>query len=54
MQTGVIDTALTVGGATSGKVYKFKVEARNVIGYSIPSAEISIKAAIIPSAPLNI
>jgi hypothetical protein len=49
-----MDRALTVNGATSGLTYKFKVEARNVIGYSLPSVQFSIKAAIVPAAPLDV
>ena len=36
---------------SSGSNYKFKVEARNAVGYSVYSAEIDILAAIIPGAP---
>jgi hypothetical protein len=43
-----------VSGATPGTTYEFKIEARNVIGYSELSESISIKAAIAPSAPLAV
>jgi len=35
----------------SGQTYKFKVEARNEVGYSPESAELSILAATIPVTP---
>jgi hypothetical protein len=38
-------------GALSGKTYQFKVEARNIIGYSPLSIPLSIKAAIVPGVP---
>lgn len=34
LQANVLTQSLTVSGATPGTSYKFKVEARNVIGYS--------------------
>jgi hypothetical protein len=49
-----MDSMLTVSGATSGKVYKFKVETRNIIGFSDFSEELAIKAAIIPTAPNDV
>lgn len=41
----------TVTSLTAGKTYKFKVEARNSIGYSLPSNELTTIAAIVPTAP---
>ena len=38
-------------GLTAGKTYKFKVEARNSIGYSEESNELTAIAAIVPVAP---
>lgn len=35
----------------SGQTYKFKVEARNEVGFSPESAELSILAATIPVTP---
>jgi hypothetical protein len=35
----------------AGETYKFKVEARNDVGYSSPSQEISIMAATFPDPP---
>jgi hypothetical protein len=45
---------LLTAGVVSGTYYKFKVEARNVIGYSALSAEISILAATVPPAVTNV
>lgn len=52
--TGVTTKSITVEGATPGKTYQFKIDSRNVIGYSQESAPITIKAAIIPSAPQQV
>jgi hypothetical protein len=38
----------------SGENYRFKVEARNTVGYSALSEEIIIRAAEIPSIPIGI
>jgi hypothetical protein len=43
--TGLADTSDIVTGLTQGTTYKFKVESRNVIGFSPLSIEISVKAA---------
>lgn len=51
---GVIDSAYTVLGMTTGSTYTFKVQARNAYGYSWTSNTESILAAqkpAIPSAP---
>jgi len=45
---------LDVTGASPGTTYEFKIEARNIIGYSAQSESLSIKAAIIPQAPTDI
>jgi hypothetical protein len=34
--------------------YKFKVQARNAVGYSLDSAEITIRAAKVPDVPTNV
>lgn len=39
---------------TPGLFYKFKVTARNTVGSSVYSEEISILAAKIPDAPINV
>lgn len=39
---------------TPGLFYKFKVTARNPVGFSLESDEISILAAKIPDAPVNL
>lgn len=36
---------------TAGRTYKFKIEARNTVGYSLESEELSILAAVIPGKP---
>lgn len=54
LQSGILTQSLTVSGATGGKTYQFKVEARNVIGYSEYSEVIAVKSAIIPTAPVSV
>jgi hypothetical protein len=54
LQDGVTSQSLEATGATPGTTYEFKIESRNIIGYSTESESISIKAAIIPSAPTNV
>jgi hypothetical protein len=50
--SGVTTTSYTkTTGITAGTTYKFKVKARNAIGLSADSAEFSIVAATVPSAP---
>jgi hypothetical protein len=43
-----------VTGLTPGVYYNFKVEARNIVGYSLYSAEITELAAQIPDAPTGL
>lgn len=38
----------------TGLNYKFKVQSRNAVGYSLDSAEVIIRAARIPDIPSNI
>lgn len=37
-----------------GVNYKFKVQARNAVGYSLDSSEITIRAARVPDVPTNV
>jgi hypothetical protein len=39
---------------TTDEVYKFKVQARNSVGYSLDSSEILVRVARIPDAPANV
>lgn len=41
-------------GISPGVYYTYRIEARNVIGFSPPSVEVSILAATIPYAPSNV
>ena len=41
-------------GLTAGTSYKFFVKARNIIGQSIPSSEVTILAAQISDAPTSL
>lgn len=47
----VTATAFTATALNSDTVYSFKVEARNVIGFSSESASVSIRSAAIPDTP---
>ena len=54
LSSSVTTKKVEIGGATPGKTYQFKVEARNVIGYSPESEVFSIKAAVVPGAPTSV
>jgi hypothetical protein len=45
------NTAYTATGLTADTVYAFKVEARNIVGFSSESSPVSIRAAAIPNTP---
>lgn len=46
LESGIATTAYTATGLTQGQTYKFKVQARNIYGYSILfTNEVSILAA---------
>ena len=38
----------------SGLNYKFKIQARNIVGYSALSSELIVRAAEVPEAPTNV
>ena len=48
---GVTTKSYTATGLFSGLNYKFRVYARNSVGYSAASQSISILTAIVPGAP---
>jgi hypothetical protein len=54
LSSSVTERKITLSGTTSGQTYYFKVEARNVIGYSPESVTVGIKAAIVPTAPTSV
>lgn len=49
--SGVTSRTYTATGLTADTVYKFKIEARNLKGYSAYSNTLSIRAASIPDKP---
>lgn len=49
--TGVSSTSHTETGLTEGTSYKFRLRARNSVGFSSYSSVITIVAATIPSQP---
>lgn len=51
-RTGVTSTTMTATGLTGGLTYKFKIESRNIKGFSPESSVISILAAGKPETPL--
>jgi len=54
LEEGITQKQYTATGLDQGLTYKFKVEARNEVGYSLPSVEIAILTAIIPEAPFDV
>jgi hypothetical protein len=53
LQTGITVTSYTALTLTHGTTYKFKVQARNSVGFSAYSSEVSILAAQVPNQPLT-
>lgn len=51
LKTGITSTSYTVTGLTASQLYVFKVQARNIMGYSEFSSQVSIRAAGIPDQP---
>jgi hypothetical protein len=51
MESGIVGTSYLSLPVTPGTTYKFKVQARNSVGLSKYSAEISILAAQVPNQP---
>lgn len=49
--SAVTEQMFTATGLQSGLTYKFRVYARNAVGYGNPSSSVSILTAIKPSAP---
>lgn len=51
-----VTTARTylVDGLTAGTVYQFKIEARNIYDYSLPSQELTLTCSWIPEAPTSV
>jgi hypothetical protein len=47
----IVGTTYTAIGLTQGTEYKFKVQARNSVGFSALSDSITILTAIVPAAP---
>lgn len=46
--SGITSATYTATGLTADTVYSFKVKARNIVGFSLESASISIRAATVP------
>jgi len=53
LATGVTNLFFTASSLQSGSTYKFKVEARNLVGYSPVSNTVTILAARPPDMPIN-
>lgn len=49
--SGILVKSYTITGLITGNTYRFRVEARNSIGFSSFSNIIEAVAAIVPSAP---
>lgn len=52
--TETTNTAFLATELTNGQTYDFRVMAKNVYGYSDPSATLTLLAAYIPSVPTNV
>ena len=52
--TGITSTYFVYPGLTKGKQYKFRIQARNAVGYGAYSSEFAITASTVPSEPLNL
>ena len=53
LATGVLPKQFSTAGITltSGRTYSFKVQSRNLVGYSLESSPISVLAAQVPNKP---
>ena len=55
LESGVIPQYYTTSVAlTNDLIYSFKVTARNTVGSSLQSEPVSIRAAEVPDAPINL
>ncbi len=54
LASGIVGTSYTATQLTAGLTFKFKIQARNVIGLSVMSTEVSILCARIPDAPTSL
>lgn len=54
LESSVSSQNLVATGATAGVTYYFKIEARNIIGYSGESESFGIMAAVIPTQPTSV
>ena len=54
LQSGVSDTFYSAKELQIGLSYKFKIEARNAVGYSQYSSESLILCAGVPDAPITV
>jgi hypothetical protein len=52
--TGLTGTSITASDLTTGVIYHFRVESRNVHGYSNYSEVFSLLSAYIPEAPTTV
>lgn len=51
LASSITGSSYTVASVVKGKTYKFKIQARNLYGYSVLSSEVSILAAQLPQTP---
>ena len=52
LASGVSTATYTVTSLTADTIYTFKIEARNLVGLSAFSSEVSIRASAIPDNPI--
>ena len=51
---GLTSTSYTATGLSPGQTYQFKINARNIYGFSTFSTTVSILAAQIPDKPMSL
>lgn len=54
LATGLTSASYQATGLTTGTIYEFKVESRNVVGYSLLSDALTLTSAWIPAVPTSI
>lgn len=55
LESGILPTEYTTSVTLEdGQNYKFKVQARNAVGYSLDSQEVIIRAARVPDIPTGV
>ena len=51
LESNILSTSYTATSLVAGTTYQFRIQARNIHGYSLNSEVVSILAAQIPDTP---